>query len=383
MDSTRRRGDRLRELTLSTPESDMGRLLRRFWQPVAIAEKIAPGRAYPLRILNEELTIYRGQSGEPHLVGSRCAHRSTILHTGWVEGNEIRCMYHGWKYDGTGQCTERPAERDTGSINVRIAGYPTREYAGLIFAYFGPAPVPEFQLPRKDVCERPNGLIFARAQTWNCNWFQSVENAMDAVHVSFVHQKGRVGTFGQVIRQTIPELEYVETDSGIRQTATRGPDNVRVSDWTFPNSNHIVVPGPTVDDVWIDVCSWKLPIDDTSHVRFTVWSLPPLTPEQEQRVREHFETSGEYDPTQHHDELFYDESYPTEPVFQLTSAQDYVAQVGQGTIVDREVEILGRSDAGIALMRRIFFREMEAIREGRPTKEWRRLDQAAELPIQA
>jgi 5,5'-dehydrodivanillate O-demethylase len=361
----------------------MGRLLRTFWQPVAIAEKIAPGRAYPLRILNEELTIYRGQTGEPHVVGSRCAHRSTILHTGWVEGNEIRCMYHGWKYDGTGHCTERPAERDTGPINVRIAGYPTHEYAGLIFAYFGNGQAPEFQLPRKDVCERPNGLIFARSQTWHCNWFQSVENAMDAVHVSFVHQKGRIGTFGQIVRQSIPDLEYEETASGIRQTATRGPGNVRVSDWTFPNSNHISVPGPTIDDVWIDVCSWKVPIDEESHVRFTVWSLPELGPEQEQRVREHFHLSGEYDPTDHHDELFYDESYPTEPVFQLTSAQDYVAQIGQGTIVDREVEILGRSDAGIALMRRIFFREMNAIREGRKTKEWRRLEEAAELPIQA
>ena len=99
-------------------------------------------------------------------------------------------------------------------------------------------------------------------------------------------------------------------------------------------------------------------------------------------MREHFELSGNYDPTEHHDELFYDEIYPAEPVFQLTSAQDYVAQVGQGTIVDREVEVLGRSDAGIALMRRIFFREMEAIREGRPTKDWRRLEEAAHLPIQ-
>ena len=89
-----------------------------------------------------------------------------------------------------------------------------------------------------------------------------------------------------------------------------------------------------------------------------------------------------YDPTEHHDELFYGETYPTEPVFQLTTAQDYVAQVGQGTIVDRGIEVLGRSDAGIALIRRIFFREMDAIREGRPPKAWRRLEEAVHLPIQ-
>ena len=381
-DRRQRRGERLRALTESSPATDMGKLLRTFWQPVAIGESIAAGAKRPVRVLGENLMLYRGQGGAPHLVGQRCAHRSTVLYAGWVEGDEIRCMYHGWKFDGSGQCTERPAELDTGLPNVRIAGYPVREYAGLIFAYLGPGPAPEFQLPRKDVCERKDGLIFARVQTWACNWFQSVENAMDAVHVSYVHQKGRVGTFGQAVKQGIPELEYVETDSGIRQTATRGPGNVRVSDWTFPNSNHIRVPGPTAADPWIDVCSWKVPVDDESQMRFTVWSLPPMDPQTEQRMRDHFETSGAYDPAEHHDELFFDENYPDEPVFQLTSAQDYVAQVGQGTIVDREVEILGRSDAGIALLRRICFREMDAIREGRPTKAWRRLEEAAELPIQ-
>ena len=315
-------------------------------------------------------------------MGHRCPHRKTVLHAGWVEGDDIRCMYHGWRFNESGRCIERPAERDEAPPNIKIAGYPTHEYAGLIFAYLGAGPAPEFQLPRRDVCERENGLIFARQQVWNCNWFQSVENAMDAVHVSFVHQKGRVGTFGQVIKQTIPELEYVETDSGIRQTATRGPDSVRVSDWTFPNSNHIRVPGPTLEDPWIDVCSWKVPVDEASHLRFTVWSLPPLDAATEARMRAYFEMVGEYDPSAHHDELFYEEIYPADPVFQLTSAQDYVAQVGQGTIADRETEILGRSDAGIALLRRIFFREMEALREGRPTKQWRRLEEAADLPIQ-
>lgn len=361
----------------------MGKLLRTFWQPIALAEKLAPGTAQPVRMLSEDLTLYRGASGRPHLVGARCAHRCTVLHTGWVEGDEIRCMYHGWKFDATGRCTERPAEREATPPNVRIAGYPVHEYAGLVFAYLGPTPVPEFQLPRKDVCERSSGLLFARVQRWHCNWFQSVENAMDAVHVSFVHQKGRVGTFGQAITTAIPELEYVETESGIRQMATRGPGNVRVSDWTFPNSNHIRVPGPTSNDPWIDVCSWKVPIDDESHARFTVWSVPSTDPETDRRMREYLEERGNYDPAEHHAELFFDERYPTDPVFQLTSAQDYVAQVGQGTIVDREREALGRSDAGIALLRRICFREMAALREGRPAKAWRRLEEAVDLPIPA
>ena len=375
------RTQRLRSLAHSGPGTDLGRLLRTFWQPVALAERLAPGKKQLARILGEDLTLYRGASGQPHIVGRRCAHRGTFLHTGWVEGDEIRCMYHGWKYDGSGRCTERPAELDDGQGRVRIAGYPAYEYAGVIFGYFGPDPAPAFELPRKDVCEGPDHFVLARMQHWPCNWFQAVENAMDGVHVSFVHQKGRVGPFGQSISTAIPELEYMETESGIRQIATRGPGNVRVSDWTFPNSNHIRVPGPTLDDPWIDTISFKVPVDDQSHLRFSVYAVPRVDPETDRRLQEHLREHGSYDASQHHHELLVEERYPEESLAQLTPAQDYVAQVGQGTIADREHEILGRSDAGIALMRRIFLREMDAVREGGSPKAWRRLDKAAELPI--
>ena len=81
-----------------------GQVLRRSWQPVYIAEKLASGKAVPLRILGEEFTLYRGASGQPHVVASRCAHRAAKLSTSRVEGEEIRCLYHGWRYNGSGQC---------------------------------------------------------------------------------------------------------------------------------------------------------------------------------------------------------------------------------------------------------------------------------------
>ena len=102
--------ERLRALTQNGPDTDMGRLLRKFWQPVALSASIKTGAARPLRVLGEDLTLYRGESGRAYLVASRCAHRLTLLHTGWVQGEDIRCIYHGWKYDGTGQCNEAPAE---------------------------------------------------------------------------------------------------------------------------------------------------------------------------------------------------------------------------------------------------------------------------------
>ena len=92
------------------PGTLAGRYLRSFWQPVAIAADLPSGHARPIRIMSEDFTLYRGEDGTPHVVAYRCAHRGTQLSTGWVEEDCIRCLYHGWKYDGTGQCVEMPAE---------------------------------------------------------------------------------------------------------------------------------------------------------------------------------------------------------------------------------------------------------------------------------
>ena len=86
-----------------------GRYLRMFWHPVYVAHELEPGHAIPIQIMREKFTLYRGEGGFPHVVDFRCAHRGTQLSVGWVEGDCIRCFYHGWKYDGTGQCVEQPA----------------------------------------------------------------------------------------------------------------------------------------------------------------------------------------------------------------------------------------------------------------------------------
>ena len=180
------RGDRLNRLTQTSPGTEMGALLRLFWQPIAVARELAPGTAKAVRVLGEDLTLYRGASGAPYLVGGVCAHRRTVLHTGWVEGEGVRCVYHGWKYDGTGQCTLRPAENDAGLPPVRIPGYPAWEYAGMIFAYLGPAPAPAFDLPRKDVFEGDDRIVFARAEVLGLQLAPARRELAHAVHVSFV-----------------------------------------------------------------------------------------------------------------------------------------------------------------------------------------------------
>jgi 5,5'-dehydrodivanillate O-demethylase len=379
------RAQQFRQLTECSRCKPMGRLLRKFWQPVALAADVAPGAAIPLLIMGEELTLYRGDSGALHLVGGRCAHRRTLLHTGWVVGEEIRCIYHGWQFDGKGACVNRPAEANTGMPRTRIPAYPVREYMGLVFAYMGEGEAPAFDLPRKLLLEREGTLVANGRERWDNNWFQQVENSLDAVHVSFVHMALTVGPFGKAVTGAIPELSYEETSQGIRQTARRSESNVRVSDWTFPNNNHVTVPGLTPDDPWIDVFVWMVPNDEMNTTRFMIYGQQPGASEEARtRFSDYFVKYGKYDPAEHHDELFASREWknPEDTFVGLTAAQDYLSIRGQARITAREDEILGRSDLGIVTLRKLFFRELELQEAGYPTKAWRSLDEAAPLPKQ-
>ncbi len=366
---------RLDLLTQTGPETPMGKLLRTFWHPVAIAERLKPGEARALRILSEDLTLYRGAGGAPFLIGGRCAHRCTVLHTGWVEGDEVRCMYHGWRYDGSGRCTEMPAERHVEPGAVKIEGYPAREYAGLIFAYLGESPVPSFDLVRNPSLENPACDVSPHEEVWDCNWVQQIENSLDSTHLSFVHQWPSATRLGSEIGAAIPELHYEETSSGIRQTAIR-PSGVRISNWTFPNCNNVLGAPAQPGDPWSTTVAWQVPIDDENTLRITMKSYPGgATGERiranggvfQSRVMESAET------------LFTEHRLPDHGPADLIRDQDYAAVRGQGRIHDRKHERLGASDAGIALLRRIFFREMEAIRVGTPPKVWSKSLEPMEL----
>lgn len=372
--------DRFRALTETSDGTAMGELLRRFWQPVAISSDVGPGRAKLIRVLGEELVLYRGESGAPYIVGSQCAHRRTLLHSGWIEGETIRCMYHGWRYDNTGQCVEMPAEDPAYAAKIKIPGYTARDYCGVVFAYLGEGPAPEFDLPRKAELESAN-VSAPSIQLWPCNWLQGVENSLDAVHVNFVHRTGRVGALGTAVTTALPTLEYRETDAGLRQIATRGKNNVRISDWTFPNNNHIVAPNPVPGQPWIHTFIWMIPVDDHNMMRIMILCAS-VAEDKVLALQQYLEDHSRYDPAHHHDALLRDRAYPEEHVLELTAAQDYVAQVGQGPIADRENEHLGQSDLGVITLRKIFTREMNALREGRPLKEWKRLMKSIEMPTQ-
>ena len=373
---------RLAALSETSADTPMGKLLRKFWHPIAFSNTVAVGTAKAVRLLGEDLALYRGLSGAAHLLIDQCAHRSTKLHTGWVEGEQLRCMYHGWKYDATGQCVERPAERPGTEAGIRIVGYPVHEYCGLVFAWLGEGEPPAFDLPRKDTFERKNVMVFQRQELWPCNWLQNAENSLDALHVSFAHRMGTVGVFGEVVTATIPGLEFEESLAGIWATSTRveknGKSVIRISDWTFPHTNHVMVPPIKEGTPWVEVSNFMVPIDDTHTNRVSLIAVESTTPENDAYLRTYFEGCATYNAADHHDELF-SGKYPDDPLIRLTAAQDYVILVGQGAIADRSKERLGTSDRGITMLRRILWREMDAINEGRPTKPWRRNEEKVVL----
>src|SRR5579883_121864 len=378
-----KKGGRWAELVETGPGTPMGRYLRKFWQPVAISAELAPGEKTTLRVMSEDLTMYRGQSGKPYIVAERCAHRGTALETGWVEEDCIRCLYHGWKYDGTGQCVEMPAETDSFVQKVRIRAHPARDYGGLIFAYLGSDEAPEF-FPKPEL--DAEGYQWTNLQVWNCNWFQHMENSFDGLHISYVH---RNGPLGRSVSTEVPKLEYEETDWGLIQRAIRS-DNVRVSEFHWPNCNHVVAPMVSVGEkpVWVDTFAWKVPVDD-EHIALIGVHRAPVTGDAAKRFEEGLVATGHYDaerhiatydPSHHHDDVLKRRNMPEDGLFRIM-AEDYIAIMRQGPIVDRAEERLGQSDAGVIFLRKVFWRELDALKAGRPSKAWKAHPGLAELPM--
>src|SRR5581483_8035284 len=170
------------------PGTLAGRYLRRFWQPVSRVKDLKPGYAQPIELMGERFTLYRGEGGDPHLVAFRCAHRGTQLSVGWVEGDCIRCRYHGWMYDGSGQCVEMPGEDEAYAARVTIRTYPVCEYLGLVFAYLGEGDPPP--LRRFPDFERPGLVETGVPEIWPCSYFSRIDN--DPGHVPYTHRESQL-----------------------------------------------------------------------------------------------------------------------------------------------------------------------------------------------
>ena len=353
------------------PGTLAGRYLRRFWQPVYVSEKLKTGQTAPIRTMSEDFTLYRGASGAPYVVDFRCAHRGTQLSIGWVEEDCIRCFYHGWKYNGTGQCVEQPAENESFASKVKIRSFPTQDYLGLVFVYLGEGAPPPFpRYPQLEV----EGTLEVSSYVRQCNYFSTLENGVDQVHVPFTHAKSNFTKFG--LNWDIPKISAEETEYGVAMYGTRANGVSRVNHYLMPNILYIKGSPDESVEMWRDAFAWRVPIEDSSHASFNI-SLVHITDEAVERYRERrrrqratvvkLPSAREMADAVLAGKLSIHE---IEDRPDIVNIQDHVAQEGQGAIPDRNAERLGQSDAAVILMRKIWVRELRALLEGRPLKTW-------------
>ena len=361
--------DNFPDLISVGPGTPTGSLIRNFWQPVYEAAKLKPGRAIPLRVLGEDFTLYRGQSGKVFIIDPRCAHRGALLSIGRIEGDTLACLYHGWTYDGKGQCQAQPAERRSFASSVRLKSYPTHEYLGFVFAYFGPGDPPPF--PRILAAEG-EGLLEARESRRPYPFFSQLENSVDEVHFNFTHRRSTFSDVG--LNNEIPEIDCEETVYGLIRYGKRS-EATRISHILMPNCLYSRVHDELLG--WTEHLSWRVPIDDESHSSF-VARKSMLTglevteyrkrKEAAQKLLVNLEPADMMADRVLRGELHIDE-IPSRP--DQVMIQDLVVLRSQGARPEREKDQLGASDKQIRLLRQIFRRELAAQAQGLAMKQWR------------
>jgi 5,5'-dehydrodivanillate O-demethylase len=337
----------------------IGELMRRYWHPIAPTSELDERPTKSVRLLGEDLVLYKDRSGTYGLIDRLCPHRRVDLSYGIPEDDGLRCMYHGWMFNETGQCIEQPFEETVHpdgrfKEKVRIAGYPVQELGGLLFAYMGPEPAP--LLPRWAQLVRPNSVREICISELPCNWLQCQENSLDPIHNEWLH--GYMGNFvrngkrelspgrGKHLKIGFDLFEHGIIKRRVEEGATEDDD-----DWKeghpilFP---HILLVGDEVKST----LQFRVPVDDynTYHVSYYVWGAAPgaAAPVQEQVPYRYVplkDDSGRY-------------------IVDILFNQDYMAWVTQGPMARRDLEKLGESDKGIIMYRKLLKEQAGIVTDG-------------------
>jgi 5,5'-dehydrodivanillate O-demethylase len=340
-------------LTRVGPGTPAGELLRRYWHPVAIAQELSEERPTQfVRVLGEDLVLFRDKQGRVGLLADHCPHRGASLLYGRVEERGISCAYHGWLMDTEGNVLETPPERnDAICRNVKTKAYPVKKYVGLYWAYMGPQPAPA--LPKYDTLVRRDGKRrVAVLPRLDCNWFQAMENSADPAHLQVLHQEfiGRGRKPENTTRGFIDEVasaEFAITDIGLMKKRTYKNGQVEDHPLIFPN---ILRQGTSTQI--------RVPIDDTHtwHVRVI------FEPSPDAWIEDEHDLPVEYmEPYKNPPEALYPEA---RYIMQTVAAQDHMAWETQGPVADRSREHLASSDRGIVLLRRLLKENIERVQQG-------------------
>lgn len=374
--------DRMTRTGLDAPA---GGLLRRYWQPAALVEELDGERPLKaIRLLGEDLVLFRDDAGRYGLVGRRCSHRGVDLKFGRLEDGGLRCPLHGWLYDVDGRCLEQPGEPPGSAFHAKIrhTAYPCRETNGIVFAYLGPGAPPA--LAEFDCFVAPETHAFAFKGLIECNWLQALEVGIDPAHASFLHrfqededtaegygQQFRAATADAAVPVTkilrefdCPEIEVETTDYGFRIFALRALDeatmHVRVTNMIFPNA--IVI--PLSNDMILT--QWHVPIDDVTCWWYAIFSSFRDAVDKDAMRTQRLElyTLPSYAPKRNrsNDYGFDADEQRSETYTGMgpdINVHDTWAVESMGAVQDRTAEHLGTTDKAIIANRRMLLGAIE------------------------
>jgi len=385
---------RLTRVGRGTP---MGELVRRFWLPFLLESDLREPDGPPVRVtlLGERLVAFRDTSGRIGLIDRACAHRCADLFFGRNEEGGLRCSYHGWKYDVDGKCLDMPTE-DAGSTfknNIKLAAYPVRERAGVLWAYMGPKDqIP--QLPEFEWARVPEGHRFVSWNYQQNNFVQAIDGGIDTVHSVFLHstldshrrldawqeQGKRDGNPRLVhrVRTNPPKLVAKDTDYGVviggKYSGSDGTDYWRYNNFLMP---FYTMPPGGGSGASRKIAHAFVPIDDENTIRWVfTWDFEAsLSAREVAEMRAGSSVHVEFIPGTHYPARNLSNDYLIDRHAQKTltftgikgiGEQDFSVQEGMGGIVDRTREHLGSSDIGIVAMRRRLLKAAADLQEGVP-----------------
>ena len=344
------------KLTRVGPDTPMGNLLRRYWHPVAASTELKDRPTKAVRLLCEDLVLYKDKSGTLGLVEERCAHRRVNLVWGIPENEGLRCPYHGWLYDETGQCIEQPGE-PTGSTfkeRIQLTSYPVQELGGLIFAYLGPLPAP--LIPHYDLFVQDNSIRDIGGTMIPCNWLQCMENSLDPIHTEWLH--GNFTNFVHAWKYNVPptprlrhaKIGFDRFEHGIiKRRVLEGQDEDR-DNWRV---GHPVLFPNILKTGGFQI---RVPVDDTHTWHLLYNAYRPGIPVEPQVDIPYYDLPRLDD--------------KGEPLVEMGAlGQDFWAWYSQGDIAQRQLEKLGVSDVGIILYRDLLMEQMEKVERGEEPME--------------
>ena len=389
-----------RLLTQTCPGTPCGELMRRYWQPVALCEELPAGGApLKVRILDEELVLFRDDQGRPGLIGLHCAHRGTDLSYGRIEDGGLRCLYHGWLYDVCGRVIDQPGEPGGGANKgaIRHLAYPCQDAGGVVFTYMGPGEPP--LLPNYEFLTVPEVQRSVTRIFYRCNYLQGNEGNIDPVHLSFLHQSlneaevvykrivpGTGTTDNALLAKDIaPTIEVEVMDYGLRIYTLRGAESnktyLRVTNFIMPNLS--AFGGSTVGEGYS--VHWHVPIDDWCHWKYVFMFSRERALSDDLRKKHRADITPDYRLSREAANRYQQDrdSMLTKTFTGMGfnfQAHDAFATESQGLIQDRTSEHLVTSDKAIIGARKLLQSGIEDVKQGRQPRHRISDPQANQFP---